>query len=148
MKKLVLASVALATALGGGAPAFADPPRYYSDHHDDRRYDRDDWRDDRRDWRGGPDIVVHKRTYYYVDGRRYERVRGPGWYAPPGYHARHWGHGDYVPRDYRRVVIVDYDRYHLPPPRRDQHWVRVDGDALLVGAATGIVVAAIAGAFY
>jgi Ni/Co efflux regulator RcnB len=156
MRNLILASAAIATVLAGAAPAFADPPRSYSERHDDRydrrddrrddRYDRrDDWRDDRRGYR--PDVVVHK-SYYYVGGRRYERAYGPSWYAPRGYAHRVWSHGDYVPRGYREVVIVDHGRYHLPAPRRDERWVRVDGDALLIGAATGLVVAAVSGAFY
>jgi len=177
MKKFILASAALVTALGGVAPAFADPPRNVAqrhddrndrrddrrddrydhrddrrddryDHRDDRRDDRRDWRDDHRDDRRGPTVVVQRRNYYYVDGHRYDRMRGPVWYAPRDYYYRDWRYGDYVPRGYRTVTIVDYHRYHLPPPRRGERWIRVDGDALLIGAATGLVVAAVSGAFY
>ncbi len=134
MRMLVRSLVAGVVALGVAAPAFADPPRhhrggYERDHRSDRhdRRDHRDWRDDRRDsrWDRRDD-----RRYYgdgYRDGRR---------------DARHyWRKGDrFDGRYHRHVVVHDYHRYHVPPPRHGHYYARTDnGDLLLIAAATGLV---------
>ncbi len=44
-------------------------------------------------------------------------------------------------RDRRHVVDRrDYRRYHLTEPRRDQRWVRVDNQFLLINAVSGLIV--------
>jgi len=137
----LLAGLIATTAV---APAFADDDhrrrkhdrRDYDRDWDDRDYRRgyrdgyrDDWRDDRRD---------HRRDYR-SDYRRDHR----GWYDDRGRH-HHWGRGDYFrhrPHHSNFVVINDYHRYRLPPPRYGQHYYRDHdtGEILLIAAATGLV---------
>ena len=148
MKRL-FAATALALTLIGGVVTTAqadnrDRDRYERSHdrrhgnrhdnrHDDRRYDRRDW--DR---------------YYgfrHHDGRRYQYGR---YVRPSGYHYRSWRYGDHLPRGYysRRYIVNDYHVYHLRPPPRGYHYVRVDNDVVLAAIASGIVVSAIYGIFY
>ncbi len=112
------------------APAFADQRgRGHGRDHDrgrDRGYDRDhrdgyrgDRRDDHRDHRRG------------------------GWNDDRGRH-HYWSQGDYYsyrPHHSSFVVIQDYNRYRLPPPRHGQHYYRDNntGEILLIAAATGLV---------
>lgn len=63
--------------------------------------------------------------------------RGPG--------RSHWAKGKQLPRNYRGNVVRDYGRYRLPPPRRDQHWVRVDNQYLLIGITSGIIASMVQG---
>ncbi len=131
----------IATSLAAGliaftsiAPAFADQRgRGHGDRdrrgHDRDRYDRD-YRDHRRDdWRRD----------HHRDDRRNQR----GWYDNRGAH-HHWRKGDYFsyrPRHSSYVVVHDYNRYRLPPPRHGQHYYRDSstGEILLIAAATGLV---------
>jgi len=61
---------------------------------------------------------------------------------PPG-HRKHWGHGEYIPREvvYHRV---SYREYGLPRPRYGETYVRVDSDVYLIAEATRLVLTAIA----
>ncbi len=98
----------------------------------------------------GERVVVRERQvtrYYNVNGRRYAAQAGPAWNAPRGYYHRNWQRNQRLPVEYRRTVVRDYGRYHLPPPARGQQWVRVDNDVVLVSIASGIIGAVIAGAF-
>jgi Ni/Co efflux regulator RcnB len=155
MKRL-FAATALALTLIGGVVTTAqadnrDRNRYERRHdgHDDRRYDRrddrrhdrhDDRRYDRRDW----DRYYGFRHY---DGRRYQYGR---YVRPSGYYYRSWRYGDHLPRGYysRRYIVNDYHVYHLRPPPRGYHYVRVDNDVVLAAIASGVVVSAIYGIFY
>lgn len=130
----------IATSLAAGliafsavAPAFADQRgRGHGDRrgHDRDRYERDH-RDGRRDnWRRDD----HRR-----DDRRYDR----GWYDSRGSH-HDWRKGDYFsyrPHYSSYVVVHDYNRYRLPPPRHGHYYYRDSrtGDILLIAAATGLV---------
>lgn len=116
-------------AFSAVAPAFADQ----------RGHDRDRGRD--RDWndRGrGNDRGWDNRR----DDRRNDRYNNRGWYDSRGDH-HYWGRGDRF--EHRRhntyVVVNDYHRYRLPPPRRGEYYYRDhnSGDILLVAAATGLV---------
>lgn len=55
---------------------------------------------------------------------------------------RHWKRGERISSAQRRHYIDqrDYRRYKLNAPRRDQRWVRVDDQFLLVNALTGLIV--------
>ena len=112
-------------AVSAVAPAFAD------DHgrgHGRKHYNNGrDWND--RDYRDG-----------YRDSRRDDRRRG--WSDDRGYH--NWGRGDYFsyrPRHSNFLVVNDYHRYRLPPPRHGQYYYRDHdtGEILLVAAATGLI---------
>jgi Ni/Co efflux regulator RcnB len=116
-------------AVSAVAPAFAD------DHgrgHGRKHYNNGrDWND--RDYRDG-----------YRDSRRDDRRddRRRGWSDDRGYH--NWGRGDYFsyrPRHSNFIVVNDYHRYRLPPPRHGQYYYRDHdtGEILLVAAATGLI---------
>jgi Ni/Co efflux regulator RcnB len=153
MKRL-FAATALALTLIGGVVTTAQADKRdrdrYERRHDDRR---DDWRHDNRH-----DDRRHDRRYdrrdwdrYYGfrhhDGRRYQYGR---YVRPSGYHYRSWRYGEHLPRAYysRRYIVNDYHVYHLRPPPRGYHYVRVDNDVVLAAIASGIVVSAIYGIFY
>lgn len=112
------------------APAFADQRGHGRGHGrdwNDRDY-RDGYRDGRRDdWR---------------DDRRDDRRDRRGWYDDRGRH-HYWSRGDRFDRRHHTsyVVVNDYHRYRLPPPRHGQYYYRDrdSGDILLVAAATGLV---------
>lgn len=122
------------------APAFADQRGRGYDRGRDRDWNdrdyrngykdgrRDEWRDDRRD---------HRRDRW--DDRRERR----GWYDSRGRH-HNWQRGHYFhqrPHYSNYVVINDYHRYRLPPPRHGQYYYRDHdtGEILLIAAATGLV---------
>jgi len=78
-----------------------------------------------------------------------QNYRGPG-PGKPGYNNRgpqhpKWSRGKHLPRNYRGNVVRDYGRYRLPPPRRDQHWVKVDNQYLLIGITSGIIASMVQG---
>ncbi len=134
MKKLLMAVSLAAMTLTTMAPTasareMVQTVRYEQSAHDQGRQ------------------VVEQRRYYTVNGHRYEAQRGPAWRAPQGYHHRAWARGQVAPRDYRQVVVNDYQRYHLARPARGQQYVRVDNDILLVSIASGVIGAVIANAF-
>jgi Ni/Co efflux regulator RcnB len=125
-------------AVTAAAPAFADQRGRGHDRgrdYNDRDYRhgykdgrRDEWRDDRRDDRRD---------------RRDDRRDRRGWYDSRGSH-HHWKRGDYFhsrPHYSNYVVVNDYHRYRLPPPRYGQHYYRDHdtGEILLIAAATGLV---------
>lgn len=116
------------------APAFADQRGrgHGRDRDRDRGHDRRDWND--RDYRDG-----------YRDGRHDDRRgdRRGGWHDSRGNH-HYWSQGDYWsyrPQHSNFVVVHDYNRYRLPPPRHGQHYYRDNdtGEILLIAAATGLV---------
>lgn len=126
-------------AVSAVAPAFADQRGRGKGHgHNDRGRDHRDWND--RDYRDGyRDGYRDDRRYDRRDDNRY---RG-GWYDNRNNHHR-WGKGDYFryrPSYSNYVVVNDYHRYRLPPPRHGQYYYRDhdSGDILLIAAATGLV---------
>ncbi|HWL04471.1 MAG TPA: RcnB family protein [Xanthobacteraceae bacterium] len=62
--------------------------------------------------------------------------------APPRHH---WTRGHRVPNWQRQTHVRDYNRYGLHRPGPGQRWVKVNNDYLLIGAATGIIAAIVAG---
>ncbi|NJO12753.1 MAG: hypothetical protein HC872_03985, partial [Gammaproteobacteria bacterium] len=125
------------------------------DYRDDRRDDRRDYRNDRRDDRRDYRYDRHHDRRHYRDHRRdwryeHRRIRGDVYVFPHGYRARHWRHGDYLPRHYyaRPYVVRDYRRCNLRPPPRGAHWVRVNRDVVLAVIATGIVLDVVNNHFY
>ena len=166
MKTLFAAAVAVSLLTGTVTTVYADNDRdrgrhsdrghrdhdrrdYRGHDRDHRRYDRDHRRHydhDRRRW----DSRDAYRAGYRdgrVDQRRYNRGR---YIAPRGYHYRHWRHGDHLPRAYysSSYIVRDYHVYHLSPPPRGHHWVRVNNDVVLAAVASGLVVSVVNGLFY
>ena len=138
MKRTVMAAMVL-SLLTGSAVALADPPQGYDhDHdrqdqrHDEHRYEHRDEHHDRGEHRGEwrHEHEEHER----FDSGRYER--------PHGWHEHHWRRGERLPPDYRAsaYIIPDPVVYRLRPPPPGYYWVRVDNNAVLTAAATGVVV--------
>lgn len=157
--RMVMASLAAGlVAMGALAPALAEPPYERAERHGRGGH--------ARDWRG-PDRQL-ERDYDRSDQRiagwgregRYDRRHSPphdGWSYDRGWSGGQWfaygsvygspydwrrvadGYGR--PRHSGRVVITDYRRYHLPPPRHGQVYYRDErtGEILLIAAATGLV---------
>lgn len=161
MKTLFAAALAISLLTGTVATAYADNDRgrHHERRHDDRgkhHHDRKDHKDQKhRDWDRHRDHGRYDRRDAYrqgywqgrADQRRYDRGR----YVPPrGYHVRSWRHGDHLPRAYyeSRYVVHDYHVYHLSPPPRGHHWVRVNNDVVLAAIASGLVVSVVNGLFY
>jgi Ni/Co efflux regulator RcnB len=152
MKTLFAAAIAVSMLTGTVTTAYADHDRGrhersyvdHKDHHKHKHLDRGHHRDHR------PDLRDAYRAGYRdgrADQRRYDRGR----YIPPrGYHVRAWRRGDYLPRSYYepRYVVHDYHVYHLSPPPRGHHWVRVNNDVVLAAIASGLVVSVVNGLFY
>lgn len=163
MRKLIHSLIAGALALSLAAPALADPPRHSNARGYDRGHDRD-YRDNRGrgdrhyDYRRGDNRRYdnrrdHRRDDRWRDQRRYTNYRyappvyvapryvAPRYAAPRYYAPRHvWRPGGYLPRNTHYRVIHDYGRYRLAPPRRGHYYADVDGDILLIAAATGLIV--------
>ena len=56
--------------------------------------------------------------------------------------------GQYLPQEYRRVVIYDYNRYgYGPPPRGYQYYRTNTGEIILAAIATGLILSVFANAF-
>ncbi|MDZ4760385.1 MAG: RcnB family protein [Alphaproteobacteria bacterium] len=139
--KSLLAGALVFTAV---APALAEPKRYeHSRGHNDRGRDNDRRHDDRR--------YDDRRNDHRYDDRRWEDRRGPDArydYSErdayrDGRHDSHhrWRAGDRFDHRTRYVVVRDYDRYRVAPPRRGHYYAQTDtGELLLIAAATGLVV--------
>lgn len=125
------------------------------DNRGDRRDERGDYRGDRRDERGDyRNGHRHHRADNRWDDRRYNGYTSNGrwYYGRPGanvrdarYDYRQWRRGDRLSQYHRgRVQRIDYRREHLRAPPRGYDYVRDDrGDTLLVGIATGVILAVI-----
>lgn len=160
--RMVMASLAAGLlAMGALAPALAEPPRERAERHGRGGHDRD-WRGHDRQLERDYDRSDKRAAGWGRDGRydrRYPALSDwpPDW---PYDRTSHWGWSggygsvygspfdgrrfaeDYGrPRYSGRVVITDYRRYHLPPPRHGQVYYRDDrtGEILLIAAATGLV---------
>lgn len=137
--KRFFAATALSLALISGVVTTAQADN--RDRHERRYDDRYDRRDDRHDhdW-------DRSHGFSHYDGRRFDRGR---YVRPSGYYYRSWRYGDQLPRGYysRRYVVNNYYAYHLRPPPRGYHWVRVDNDVVLAAIAGGLVVQAVFGIF-
>lgn len=144
----------LLVVVGAGAltaaplAAFADPAHcppghakkgWCSDHDDDHRYrgdwDDDDWDDD--DWDDDDDDEWddddNDRRAFYQQRRAYEEGFRDGVRK-----------GRYLREDADYRVIRDYQRYGYAPPPRGHYYAQVDGEVLLVQAATQLIVQALA----
>jgi len=61
--------------------------------------------------------------------------------------ARGWNKGDVVPEAYRGggYVVSDWRAAKLKAPPPGHHWIKVDGDYVLVAIATGIIASILLG---
>ncbi len=137
MKARSLISIAVATTtLAMSTAALArDDHRGFS-RHDGPRAERH------------VDRHVHDRGHRFDRGPRFEhgprdvRIvnRNHYYYGP----APRWQRGQYLPREYRggRYIVVQHNPRLYQPPR-GHHWVQVNGEFLLIAAATGLIAHAI-----
>jgi Ni/Co efflux regulator RcnB len=160
--RLALAVAMISLVPSGLQSAIAEsPPHGYAANarlervHDEHRRDgrgwrggRDErrWRDDDR-WRGpfeGP-------NGWRDHDRRADRRPPPPRYregriwssGPPAYYEetrRIWTYGQTLPRHWTYTPWYGYADYRLPPPPIGHHYVRVDGQTLLLAAATGAII--------
>jgi Ni/Co efflux regulator RcnB len=142
------ALAAIVLALVGSAPAFAEPPHHrgssghhHSGHHNSGHHDRDSHSRGHSDHRYSNDYV--RNDWYRYDNYRYDRYSDYRGWDHRSYRSHRWSPGYYVPNHTHYPRIHDYHGYrghHLPPPGRGQYYVDVDGDILLIAAATGLIV--------
>lgn len=103
----------------------------------------------RAQYRGHNRAIVHRAPQHYRPApRTVTRVV----YAParPAYHHNsRWQRGQYLPPQYRGGgYYVDHRHHRFAPPPPGHRYVRIDGDAVLIGVATGLITAVLAGAFH
>ncbi|HTT82947.1 MAG TPA: RcnB family protein [Rhizomicrobium sp.] len=72
------------------------------------------------------------------------------YHAPPGYHYRRWGYGQFLPAIYwgRDFWITDFLAFGLFAPPPGYIWVRYGPDALLIDEYTGEIIQVDYGVFY
>ena len=129
-RSLITAAIATVTlALSTAAMAGVDHRRHGRDHgpraerHVERHIHHQGPRHVRRD--------VHRNVHRDV------RIVHRHVHARP---AAQWHRGQYLPPQYRqgRYVVTRHQTYLYAPPR-GHHWVQVNGEFLLVAAATGLI---------
>lgn len=141
MKAREMISIAVAaTTLAMSTATFADDDRRgHRRHHDGPR-------------------VEHRHVEKHVERHVY-RHHGPRHVERHVYHhgprvvhrdvrivhkGPRWSRGHYVPHEYRQSrYVVRHHNPHLYAPPRGHHWIQVNGDFLLVAAATGLIAHAI-----
>ncbi|MCK9512097.1 MAG: RcnB family protein [Pigmentiphaga sp.] len=105
--------------------------------HADRGHRGKHWHPSKH--RGPP---PHARNHRHAEKHR-------GWAPPPRQHWRapahhRWSRGDYLPPNYRHPrYVVDWRSRHYHRPPRGYQWMNVDGQVLLVGIATGLILQSI-----
>ena len=121
MKMILTALVSGALIVGSAGSAFADPPHCPPGHAKKGECGRlSNDRGERRAYEQG-----------YRDAQRDA-----------------WRRGDYLRGDDVRYVVIreaDYDRYDLRPPPRGHYYAEIDGQVLLVQAATQLILQAMSG---
>ena len=82
------------------------------------------------------------------DSRAFDRDRIEDAYEAgyrDGARDAYWRAGQRLPDDIDVVVIRDYDRYGLRPPQQGYYYGEVDGEVLLIQAATRMIAQALGG---
>ena len=94
--------------------------------------------------------VVEKRVVQKPNGRQVvttTKVKPNG--TVKTHVKKKWAKGQRLPATYRSSrYYVDYRRYKLRAPPAGHRWVRVDGEFLLVAAATGLITESIIASSY
>lgn len=87
---------------------------------------------------------------WYWRGRWVNRIRGPRFVWPRGYHYRHWSVGYRLPGAFlaAQFFFDDFLSLGLRPPPPGFRWVRFGPDLFLVDMRTGDIVDAAYGVFY
>lgn len=133
-----------------------------TEHRGHRRGGRDAYRDHHRNrqWaehRGHHRAVVQHGPRHRAPPRHVTRVvyapsrpvYRDSYYRDSRYHDSRWQRGQYLPPQYRGGgYYVDHRRHRFAAPPPGHRYVRIDGDAVLIGVATGLITAVLAGAFH
>jgi Ni/Co efflux regulator RcnB len=131
MKRFAVVGALVAASLLAGSAAMAHDRGSFDHREAPRAAHQDDHR-----------FVGHDRRVY-VPPRVAPRapVRYGVYHRPVGYYDHSWRRGERLPIAYyqRPYVIANYRDCGLRAPPRGYQWVRVNGDAVLAGIATGIV---------
>lgn len=106
----------------------------------------DPWRGDRDDdFRGGwqqQHAIQHDRpSRHYQNHQDHGPVYNNDHRYSTQYIDRRWQRGNYVPQAYRGqgYRVNNWRGRGLPTPRQGQRWLNVDGQYILIAAATGII---------
>lgn len=138
MKTRSLISVVVAAAtLAMGSTAMARDDHRHPSRHDGPRAERQfDRHGDRRVNQRGPRHV--QREVIIVN--RHQPIYQPSYrHAGP-----RWQRGQYLPREYRGARYVVHQQHpQLYAAPRGHQWVSVNGEFLLIAAATGLIAHAI-----
>ncbi|MBU6247601.1 MAG: RcnB family protein [Xanthomonadaceae bacterium] len=127
---LIAAALVTCSGLAVAQPDHDDHGWHDQDHGRGRDHGRDHDRGDDRDRRDDR----HDGHWDDDHGRGHGRGHDRDW-VPPGHR---WERGHRY--DGPVYVVHDYREYRLRPPPRGYHWVRADdGQYLLIGIATGII---------
>ena len=130
MKRVAIVGALLASLLAGTAAMASPHDRGDSDHREPPRSQHDEHRVAGRDnYRPAPRVLYRAPVRYGM------------YHRPSGYYQHSWRNGERLPAAYyqRPYVIGNYRDCGLRVPPRGYQWVRVNGDAVLAGIATGIV---------
>ena len=100
--------------------------------------------------RGGPRRDFSSVRNFHQNFRAERRFHAPTYRRPPGWYARRWTWGEFLPVAFwpRNYWITDFYIYDLPPPPFGAIWVRVGDDALLIDQDTGEIIEVDYGIFY
>lgn len=97
---------------------------------------------------GGRDFRSFGQFHQAFNAQR--RFRAPAYRRPPGWYARRWTFGEFLPAAFwaRDYWLSNYVDYALPPPPFGAVWVRYGNDALLIDQDTGEIITVEYGVFY
>jgi len=99
---------------------------------------------------GGPrrDFRAFGQFHQAINAQR--RFRAPAYRRPPGWYARRWTFGEFLPAAFwaQNYWLNNYVDYALPPPPYGATWVRYGDDALLIDQDSGEIITVQYGVFY
>lgn len=167
MKHLLLAAIISAVAM---APAVADAQSRRDGGHQQQRHDRGPahrgqaqrqqpahvQRNHRGPAHRGPAhrgpahrAPAHRAPVRYVQPRPVYRPVTVVRHVPaPAHHYTRWQRGQHLPSQYRgSQYVVDHRHHRFAAPPPGHRYVRINGDAVLVGVATGVIAAVLLNAF-
>ena len=127
MKRVAVVSALVASLLAGSAVMAHDRGDF--DHREPPRAARHDRFIDRDVYRPAPRVVYRAPARYGM------------YHRPAGFYEHSWRRGERLPVAFyqRSYVIANYRDCGLRAPPHGYQWVRVNGDAVLAGIATGVV---------
>lgn len=159
MLRRSLSTLLIMTTMGASTLALSDP---HGEPDDGRNDGRGRGHDTTYYEKGQHDKGQHeKRGGEHGHALQGQHSRGPDAYGPQGHGPQthgpyaqrgdhgpaHWQAHDRLPARYLndRHAVRDWHRYDLPAPPPHHRWVKVDGEFILVAAATGVIASILLG---